>query len=69
MTIQGVGRKRHDPYEVGVCVRLPTALLAAVDAFAEDDLCKRSVAMRDLLEAGLAAKGRPVTPSDAEPRR
>lgn len=60
------GRKRHDLYEVGVCVRLPAILLAAVDAFADADFSTRSVAIRTLLEAGLEAKGAPL---NREPRR
>jgi hypothetical protein len=56
-----VGRKRHDHFEVGVTVRLPTMLVNAVDAFADDELCLRSHAIRTLLMRGLKAAGRPLT--------
>ena len=55
-----VGRRRHDPYELSVTVRLPAALVEAVDRFAEADFAKRSVAFKTLLEEGLKALKRPV---------
>lgn len=55
-----VGRRRHDPFNVGVCVKLPAALVAAIDSYADDDFCRRSTAIRLLLERGLEAVGRPL---------
>jgi hypothetical protein len=37
-----------------VGVRLPRKLLLRVDAFAADDWCDRSTALRTLIEAGLS---------------
>jgi len=51
------GRKRLSAHEVGVTVRLPALLVAAVDAFGADELCaNRAEAIRALLESALKAR-------------
>jgi Arc/MetJ-type ribon-helix-helix transcriptional regulator len=49
------GRKRLDPNEVGVCVRLPAQLVARIDAHAAGEFCSRATAIRTALETGLGA--------------
>ena len=59
-------QRRRGPFHVGVCIRLPSPLVAAVDQYADDQFCRRSGAIRVLLEAGLEALGKP---QDGEPSR
>lgn len=48
-----VGRGAKSRHERGVCVRLPSPLLDAIDRFADGEFCLRSAAIRLLLESGL----------------
>jgi|InoplaM2SAM_1038578.scaffolds.fasta_scaffold27194_2 metal-responsive CopG/Arc/MetJ family transcriptional regulator len=63
-----VGRRAHSPYERGVCVRLPSPLIEAVDRYADFEFTRRSEAIRTLLEEGLKAVGRPMRERDRERR-
>lgn len=60
MTANGKGRRAHSPYERALQVRLPSVLIDAIDDHARDELESRSHAVRVLLEAGLAAVGKPL---------
>jgi len=55
-----VGRRAKSPYVRGVCVRLPSPLLDSIDAYADDEFCQRSDAIRLLLERGLKAEKRKI---------
>lgn len=54
------GRRPHSPYERGITVRLPSLLVDAIDEHASDTFDSRSHVVRTLLEAGLAAVGKPL---------
>ncbi len=43
-----------------VSVKLPLQMIADIDAFANDEFCRRTDVIRLLLERGLAAHKRPV---------
>ncbi len=61
-----VGRRAHSPYEISVTVRLPRALVDAIDRHADTEFCRRADAVRFLLEGGLAALGKPVARLERE---
>jgi hypothetical protein len=64
-----VGRRAKSPYARGVCVRLPSLLLDAIDAYADAEICLRTTAIRILLERGLAeSKPRAVQGGYSAPR-
>ena len=56
--LKKIGRPVTIAAENFVGVKLPTALLEAIDAWATDNKASRSEAIRALCEAGLKTRGR-----------